>query len=70
MDLNTEVKWIETALLESRDPKVVEAVKDLIQSMRESLIEPEVIDAYKYLGKINLKKDALDIQRELRNKWE
>ncbi len=28
------------------------------------------IDAYKYCGSISLKKDALAIQKELRNEWE
>lgn len=28
------------------------------------------VDVYKYVGKISLKKDALNIQRELRNEWE
>jgi len=27
------------------------------------------IDVYKYCGKINLKKDALAIQKELRDEW-
>jgi len=27
------------------------------------------VDVYKYVGKISLKKDALNIQRELRNEW-
>lgn len=33
-------------------------------------IKPKGIDTHKYLGKISLKKDALTIQKELRNEWE
>lgn len=33
-DLQTEIKWITTALKESKDPTFVEAVKKMIQSMR------------------------------------
>ncbi len=35
MDLQGEIKWIETALRESKDPTFVEAVKKMIQSMRK-----------------------------------
>lgn len=35
MDLQAEIKWIETALKESKDPTFVEAVKKMIQSMRK-----------------------------------
>lgn len=35
MDLQAEIKWIETALSESKDPTFVEAVKNMIESMRK-----------------------------------
>jgi len=35
MDLQAEIKWITTALKESKDPNFVEAVKKMIQSMRK-----------------------------------
>ena len=35
MDLQAEIKWIETALSESKDPTFVEAVKNMIKSMRK-----------------------------------
>jgi hypothetical protein len=35
MDLQAEIKWIETALSESKDPTFVEAVKSMIKSMRK-----------------------------------
>ena len=35
MDLQTEIKWIHDALSESKDPKFVEAVKNMIKSMRK-----------------------------------
>ena len=35
MDLQAEIKWIEKALSESKDPTFVEAVKSMIKSMRK-----------------------------------
>lgn len=35
MDLQAEIKWIETALSESKDPTFIEAVKGMIKSMRK-----------------------------------
>jgi predicted transcriptional regulator len=35
MDLQAEIKWIETALSESNDPTFIKAVKNMIQSMRK-----------------------------------
>lgn len=35
MDLQAEIKWIEAALSESKDPTFVEAVKSKIKSMRK-----------------------------------
>ncbi len=35
MDLQAEIKWIQTALSESKDPAFVEAVKNMIKSMRK-----------------------------------
>lgn len=35
MDLQAEIKWIEAALSESNDPTFIEAVKNMIQSMRK-----------------------------------
>lgn len=49
------------------------ATKKSIKSILEKLvkeIKPIGVDVYKYCGKISLKKDALKIQRELRNEWE
>lgn len=49
------------------------ATKKSIRSILENLakeIKPKGVDVYKYVGKISLKKDALDIQRALRNEWE
>lgn len=34
MDLQAEIKWINTALLESKDPTFIKAVKNMIKSMR------------------------------------
>lgn len=49
------------------------ATKKKIKSILENLsneLKPKGIDVYKYVGKISLKKDALNIQRELRDEWE
>jgi len=35
MDLQAEIKWIQTALSESQDPTFIEAVKNMIKSMRK-----------------------------------
>ncbi len=49
------------------------ATKKSIRIILENLakeLKPKGVDVYKYVGKISLKKDALDIQKELRNEWE
>lgn len=49
------------------------ATKKNIRSMLENLAKEtksKGVDVYKYVGKISLKKDALNIQRELRDEWE
>lgn len=35
MDLQAEINWIQTALSESKDPTFIEAVKNMIKSMRK-----------------------------------
>ncbi|PHQ28838.1 valine--tRNA ligase [Leeuwenhoekiella nanhaiensis] len=35
MDIKAEIKWIETALLESKDPTFIAAVKNMITSLRK-----------------------------------
>ncbi len=35
MDLQAEINWIQKALSESNDPTFVEAVKNMIQSIRK-----------------------------------
>ncbi len=49
------------------------ATKKSIQSILKQLmkeVKPKGVDVYKYCGTIKLKKDALKIQRDLRNEWE
>ncbi|MDZ4147287.1 MAG: hypothetical protein U1C58_03295 [Flavobacteriaceae bacterium] len=49
------------------------ATKKSIKSILENLSKqrkPKGVDVYKYVGKISLKKDALSIQRALRDEWE
>ncbi|QMU64621.1 MAG: hypothetical protein GKR88_10195 [Flavobacteriaceae bacterium] len=45
------------------------SIKNILENLTKEL-KPKGVDVYKYLGKINLKKDALSTQRELRNEWE
>ncbi len=46
MNIQAEIKWIEAALIESKDPNFIKAVKNMIQSMRklkESISEEQKI---------------------------
>ena len=43
-------------------------IKLILDSLANKL-QPRGVDVYKYVGKISLKKDALDIQKELRDEW-
>ncbi|QTE23258.1 hypothetical protein [Polaribacter cellanae] len=43
-------------------------LKNILEKLSKK-IKPKGIDVYKYVAKINLHKDALDIQRDLRNEW-
>lgn len=43
-------------------------IKSILDRFKKN-IKPKGIDVYKYLGKIKLKEDALNIQKELRNEW-
>lgn len=44
-------------------------IKIILDSLANKL-QPRGVDVYKYVGKISLKKDALDIQKALRDQWE
>jgi len=45
-----------------------ERIKNILEKVKKAS-NSKGIDAYKYLGKIKLKKDALTIQKELRDEW-
>ena len=45
------------------------ATKSEIQKIEKQLIIGRLIDHSKYCGKIHLKKDQLDIQKEIRDEW-
>ena len=45
------------------------SIKMILESLAKEL-KPKGVDVYKYVGKISIKKDALNIQRALRNEWE
>ena len=55
MDLQAEIKWIETALSESKDPTFIAAVKNMITSMRK---------VKETLSKSQVKEDALMAEAE------
>ena len=44
------------------------SIRTILENVAKDLTQKGV-DVYKYVGKISLKKDALNIQRELRNEW-
>ncbi len=46
------------------------ASKREIESLEKRLKNKSGIDVMKYCGKLKLKKDALMIQKELRDEWE
>lgn len=49
------------------------ASKENVQNILKALskaAKPKGVDAYKFCGKISLTKDALTIQKELRNEWQ
>lgn len=55
MNLQAEIKWIETALSESKDPTFIEAVKNMIKSMQK---------VKENLSKEQIKEDALMAEAE------
>ena len=49
------------------------ASKKSIRNIWENLvrdIKPKGVNTYAYVGKINLDKDSLEIQKKLRSEWE
>ncbi len=49
------------------------ASKKSIKNIWENLVKdlkPKGVDAYSFVGKISLKKDSLEIQKDLRSEWE
>ena len=44
-------------------------IHDILEKLAKEF-KSNGVDVYKYCGKINLKSDALQIQKELRNEWE
>lgn len=75
MNLQTEIKWIETALKESNDPTFIEAVKNLIKSLRKvkasSLIEQKYQDELMAEAEADIKAGRLhsqdDVQKMIEN---
>ena len=44
-------------------------IRELLDKLAKN-IKPKGVDVYKYVGTIQLKKDALTIQKALRDEWE
>jgi len=44
------------------------SIKDMLENLAKES-KSKGVDTHKYVGKINLKEDALNIQKELRNEW-
>ena len=44
------------------------SIKRILEQLKKD-VKPKGVDVYKYLGKIKLKKDALSLQKEMRNEW-
>ncbi|MDT0678629.1 hypothetical protein [Autumnicola musiva] len=45
------------------------SIKTILKSLSKET-RTKGVNAHEFVGKINLKKDPLDIQRDLRNEWE
>lgn len=45
-------------------------IRAVLRKLTQELKPKKGINAYEYVGKIRLKKDALDIQKALRDEWE
>lgn len=53
-------------LKKGADKKTIKSVLEILS--RDS--KPKGVDVYSFVGRINLKKDALKLQKELRDEWE
>lgn len=45
------------------------SIKNIWENLAKDL-KPKGVDVYTFVGKISLKKDALEIQKNLRSDWE
>ena len=45
------------------------SIKTILESLAKEL-KPKGMNTYKYVGTVRLKKDALELQKQLRNEWE
>ncbi|WP_179021528.1 hypothetical protein [Winogradskyella forsetii] len=46
-----------------------ESIRNVFESLKKEL-KPKGVNTYEYVGKITLEKDALCVQRILRDEWE
>jgi 3-polyprenyl-4-hydroxybenzoate decarboxylase len=59
MNIQAEIKWIEAALIESKDPNFIKAVKNMIQSMRK--LKESISDEQKIQDKL-MEEAEMDIK--------
>jgi len=45
------------------------SIRSILENLTKELKPKKGVDVYKYVGKISLNTDALNIQRELRDEW-
>ncbi|WP_179009551.1 hypothetical protein [Winogradskyella forsetii] len=46
-----------------------EGIRNVFESLKKEL-KPKGVNTYEYVGKVKLEKDALSVQRILRDEWE
>lgn len=59
MNFQTEIKWIEAALIESKDPNFIKAVKNMIQAMRK--LKESISEEQKFQDKL-MEEAEIDIK--------
>ena len=65
--MNVENRKIMVTVL--RQGATAQSIRNILEKLAKD-VKPKGVDVYKYSGKIKLNKDALDIQKDLRNEWE
>ena len=66
LTLNIKMRKMVTTVKSGASKKSIETILKKVSKE----LKPKGINAHKYLGKVKLSKNPLDIQKELRNEWE